>query len=115
MVAVVRRNPVESGSQRFLLVGSGGWMLSYLADVVVPVGGDRMVLVNPGNYELLMAGISWLGGADDLILSSPVSRQVARLEGLTPSVLALWRWIALAIMPGACLGLGIAVWFVRRS
>ncbi|MCH7798195.1 MAG: Gldg family protein [Planctomycetes bacterium] len=115
VVAVVRRNPVESGSQRFLLVGSGGWMLSYLADVVVPVGGDRMVLVNPGNYELLMAGISWLGGADDLILSSPVSRQVARLEGLTPSVLALWRWIALAIMPGACLGLGIAVWFVRRS
>jgi len=115
VVAVVRRNPVESGSQRFLLVGSGGWLLSYLADVVVPVGGDRMVLVNPGNYELLMAGINWLAGADDLILSSPVSRQVARLEGVTPSVLVLWRWIALVIMPGACLGIGITVWFVRRT
>ncbi len=115
VVAAVRRNPVESAQQRFLLVGSGGWLLSYLADVVVPVGGDRMVLVNPGNYELLMAGISWLGGADALIASSPVSRQVARLEGVTPSVLVFWRWIALAIMPGACLGLGISVWFVRRK
>ena len=73
-----------------------------------------MVLVNPGNYELLMAGIAWLADADDLIAASPVSRQVARLDGVTAIVQVLWRWIALAIIPGACLGLGIFVWAVRR-
>ncbi len=114
VVAAERLNPVRPGRQRLLVVGSGGWLLSYLADVVVTAGGDRMVLVNPGNYELLMAGIAWLADADDLIAASPVSRQVARLDGVTAIVQVLWRWIALAIIPGACLGLGIFVWAVRR-
>ncbi len=115
VVTAERRNPVKAGPQRILVVGSGGWLLSYLADVVVPVGGDRMVLVNPGNFELLMAGITWLAGDDDRIAASPVSRQVARLEGVTESVQSLWRWVALAIMPGGCLALGIFVWTVRRQ
>ena len=115
VVAAERRNPVKPGHQRMLVVGSGGWLLSYLADVVVPVGGDRMVLVNPGNFELLMAGITWLAGDDDRIASSPVSRQVARLEGVTEADLSLWRWVALAILPGGCLALGIFVWTVRRQ
>jgi hypothetical protein len=114
VVAVERRNPVGPGPQRLLVVGSGGWLLSYLADVVVNAGGDRMVLVNPGNHELLMAGVAWLANADDLIAASPVSRQVARLDGVTGSVQTLWRWIALAIIPGACLGLGIFTWAARR-
>ncbi len=114
VVAAERRNPVGPGPQRLLVVGSGGWLLSYLADVVVNIGGDRMVLVNPGNHELLMASIAWLAHADDLIASSPVSRQVARLAGVTATVQTLWRWIALAILPGACLGLGMFVWAVRR-
>ena len=114
VVAVERRNPVGPGPQRLLVVGSGGWLLSYLADVVVNVGGDRMALVNPGNHELLMAGVAWLANADDLIAASPVSRQVARLDGVTGSVQTLWRWIALAIIPGACLGLGIFTWAARR-
>ena len=115
VVTAERRNPMKAGQQRILVVGSGGWLLSYLADVVVPVGGDRMVLVNPGNFELLMAGITWLAGDDDRIASSPVSRQVARLEGVTESVRSLWRWVALVIMPGGCLALGIFVWTVRRQ
>ena len=115
VVTAERRNPVKAGQQRILVVGSGGWLLSYLADVVIPVGGDRMVLVNPGNFELLMAGITWLAGDDDRIASSPVSRQVARLEGVTDSVQSLWRWVALAFMPGSCLALGIFVWTVRRQ
>ncbi len=115
VVAAERRNPTGEGVQRLLVVGSGGWLLSYLADVVIPVGGDRRILVNPGNYEMLLAAVAWLAGADELIAASPISRQVARLEGVTDSVQTLWRWIALAIVPGGCLGLGLAVWMVRRS
>ena len=78
------------------------------------MGGDRLALVNPGNYELLLASIAWLAGADELIASSPVSQQVARLDGLTPPVRTLWRWMALAIVPGACLLSGVSVWVIRR-
>ena len=114
VVAAERRSPVAATTQRILVVGSGGWLLSYLADVVVPVGGNRMVLVNPGNYELLLASVAWLAGHDELIAPSPVSRQVSRLSGITPGVQVLWRWIAIVLAPGACLALGTAVWFVRR-
>ncbi len=115
VVAAERRNPVRDGDQRVLVVGSGGWALSYLADVVLSVGGDRMVLVNPGNYELLLAGLSWLAGADDLIAASPVSRQVARLDGVTPETELLWGGVTMGLMPLAWLVLGVGVWFVRRG
>ena len=72
------------------------------------------MLLNPGNYELLLASVAWLAGEDDLIAASPVSRQVARLEGLTPAVRTFWRWVAIAFLPAACLLAGVAVWMVRR-
>ncbi len=103
------------GRQRAIVVGSGGWALSYIADVTLSAGGGRAVLLNPGNYELLQASIAWLADADDMIAPSPVSRQVARLEGVGTAAQTLWRWIAVALVPGACLLLGVAVWFMRRA
>ena len=115
-IAVVRLDPMGAGGQqRLIVVGSGGWLLSYVADLVVSIGGERAVLLNPGNYELLLAGVAWLAGADTLIASSPVSRQVARLDGITPAVRTRWRWIAMAGLPAACLLLGVIVWLVRRT
>ncbi len=114
VVAGERIGAVEGGVPRFVVVGAGGWLLSYVADVVVAMGGQRVVLVNPGNYELLLAAVAWLAGHDELIAPSPVSRQVARLSGITPGVQVLWRWIAIVLAPGAWLALGTAVWFVRR-
>ena len=104
----------QRDEQRFMVVGSGGWMLSYIADAVIPLGGDRVALANPGNHELLLASAAWLAGMDDLIAPSPVSQQVARLDGITPQVQRRWRWIVLAGMPGCYLLLGVLVWQVRR-
>ena len=114
VVAVERTHPIDSGRQRCIVVGSGGWLLSYMADLVVDIGGERVVLVNPGNYELLLASIAWLAGLDEMIAPSAVSQQVARLDGITPAVQRRWRWIAVVIMPGGCLMLGAAVWYIRR-
>ena len=72
------------------------------------------MLVNPGNYELLLASIAWLAGQDEMIAPSAVSQQVSRLDGITPAVRARWRWIAVVVMPGGCLMLGAVVWFIRR-
>ncbi len=89
-------------------------MLSYIADVVIPLGGERVALANPGNYELLLSSVAWLAQMDELIAPSPISQQVARLDGITAAVLRVWWWGVLAGMPGGCLLLGVAVWVVRR-
>jgi hypothetical protein len=114
VVAARRPHPVERRDQRLLLVGSGGWMLSYIADVMVNVGGDRAALVNPGNYELAHNAIAWLAGMDQLIAESPTSRGVARLEGLTGGARRAWFWLLLVVLPLGVLGTGLGVWFVRR-
>ena len=59
-MATERSSPSGSGPQRVLTVASGGWMLSYVADVAVNVGGERYALVNPGNHELMLSGVAWL-------------------------------------------------------
>jgi hypothetical protein len=115
VVAVEKGHPIEPGArQRAMVVGSGGWLLSYVADLVLGAGGDRAVLLNPGNYELLLASVAWLAGADDLIAAGPVSQQVARLEGLTAGVRTFWQWVTIALLPAACLLAGVGVWLVRR-
>jgi hypothetical protein len=101
--------------RRAVVIGSGGWMLSFVSDVTVDLGGDRVALAHPGNYELLLASIAWLAGMDEFIAPSAASQQVARLSGITPAVRTAWLWITLAGMPLAMLGLGVAVWLVRRS
>ncbi len=115
VLSLERPHPLEPGrKQRCVVVGSGGWLLSYLADLAVPGAGERPVLLNPGNYELLLAATAWLAGADDLIAPSPVSQQVARLDGITPAARTVWRWVAVAVIPGSCLAMGVAVWLARR-
>ena len=113
-VAVERTHPIDGGLQRCIVIGSGGWLMSYMADLVVDAGGERVMLVNPGNYELLLASIAWLAGQDEMIAPSAVSQQVSRLDGITPTVRTRWRWIAIVVMPGWCLMLGVVVWFIRR-
>ncbi len=112
--AVERPHPVLRESQRFILIGSGGWMVSNVADVVVELGGGRVALVNPGNHELILSAVAWLARQDDLIAPSPIGQEIARLSGVSREVRQLWWWIALVGLPGFCLILGFVVWGVRR-
>jgi len=114
MIAAERANPIERGTQRFILVGSGGWLLSQVADAARSIGGGRAALVNPGNSELLLASVAWLAQMDELIAPSPVSQQVARLQGLHGKVAALWFVITVVVLPLGCLLFGVIVWTVRR-
>jgi len=114
VIAAERHHPLGGGTQRFLLVGSGGWLLSYVADAVTPVGGGRYALTNPGNQELLLASVHWLAEMDQLIAPSAVSQQVARLEGIDGAVALTWGLIAVIGTPLACLLLGVLVWLWRR-
>jgi hypothetical protein len=114
IVAAEAPSAATGGRQRFLLIGSGGWMLSYIADIATSVGGQRVVLEFPGNYELLLASAAWLAGMDELIAPSAVSQQVARLDGVTAAVRWTWGGLVVVGVPVAWLALGVVVWAVRR-
>ena len=113
-VAVERPHPVERGTQRCVVVGAGGWLMSNTADLVVGVGGERVALVNPGNYELALASVAWLAQMDELIAASPIGAEVARLDGIGTGARRWWTVLVLVVMPGATLALGTAVWLARR-
>ncbi|MEM7229561.1 MAG: Gldg family protein [Planctomycetota bacterium] len=114
VVGVERRHPESTGDQRVLIVGSGTWLMSNVADAVVSVGGQRIALAHPGNYELMLASIAWLAQHDDLIAPSPVSQEVARIAGLGDRSRSVWAWTMLAGIPGLCLVMGAGMWMVRR-
>jgi hypothetical protein len=114
-VVAERPSPTGRGVQRFMLVASGGWMVSSVADVVLSIGGGRVALVNPGNYELMLASVAWLAGMDDLIAATPMSQEIQRLDGITPQMRTLWSWIMGAGVPLGCVMLGAIVWLFRRS
>ena len=42
VVAAEGHSAVTGGAQRFLLVGSGGWMLSYITDIATSIGGEPL-------------------------------------------------------------------------
>ena len=103
-----------SGRQRMLVIGSGGWLLSAIADVAVSLGGDRFVLTNPGNRELMLSGSAWLAQMDELIVPGASRQEIARLDGIRDNIRTRWAWFSIAGMPAASLVLGVVVWMIRR-
>ncbi|MDG2291896.1 MAG: hypothetical protein P8L37_04490, partial [Phycisphaerales bacterium] len=101
--------------QRLLVAGSGPWLLTNVADVVVSAGGGRMTLLNPGNHELLQAAVAWLSGEDDLVAQGPLSQEVARLRGVTEDTRRGAGWLLLLGLPGLTIVFGLFVYMTRRN
>ncbi|MDG2022031.1 MAG: ABC transporter permease subunit [Phycisphaerales bacterium] len=114
-VAVAVEAMGENGMQRLVAVGSGGWALSALVNEAGTLGGDRLVLTNPGNRELALSSIAWLAGLDDLVATAATGREISRFSGLSNDARAGWG-LALTVFLG--LGpmlLGTIVWSMRRA
>jgi hypothetical protein len=112
IVAVERRTP-SGALARAIAVGSGGWLLSMLADVAQTLGGNRVLLSNPGNREFMLASAAWLGGLDSI--AGIAGREVPRV-GLVSERERAW-WFA-ALVGGGPLAIGAVgglVWWRRRS
>ena len=101
--------------QRLLVAGSGPWLLTNVADVVVSAGGGRMTLLNPGNHELMQAAVAWLSGEDDLVAQGPLSQEVARLRGVTEGARRGAGWLLLLGLPGLTIVFGLFVYMTRRN
>lgn len=112
--AVDADDPVTSVRRRAVVVGSGGWLLSTVADMTQSLGGNRFALANPGNRELLLASVAWLSGEESLLAGGGTGREVARVEPIGDQARAVWLAVLGLGMPGAVAFVGVAVWIRRR-
>ena len=116
MVAAVERVGADGRSQRAIVVGSSGWMLSNLADRTIELGGERVAFANPGNRELARSGVAWLAGLDAWVVAGSSGREVARLSGIGPETRTAWVAALLLGMPIVpLLAGGMVVWRRERS
>lgn len=115
VIYAVERDIESHSSQRVMVVGSGPWMLTNVADVAVSAGGDRISLLHPGNHELMMSSVAWLAGKDQLVAQGPLSQEVARLRGIGNTELQVVGWLLMLVLPGIVLLLGVGVWMARRT
>lgn len=113
-VAVLAERKIPGGAARAALVGSGGWMLSGIADLSDSLGGGRTALVNPGNRELLLATVAWLSGRSDLLDAGLSGREVPRIEGLTDESRHLWIAVLCAVLGAGPIALGAVIVGRRR-
>lgn len=105
-IAFAATRMVEGVEQRFLAVGSTVWMLDSI--------NLQYGITTPGNQELMLASVAWLAGMDEMILQSPASQQVARLQGIDATDRLIWGAGPGLVMPVVILLSGIVVWIVRR-
>jgi ABC-2 type transport system permease protein len=93
----------EDGA-RAVVVGSGGWMLTWAADRAMTLGGDQIAMVNPGNSELLLAAVTWLSGFDDWIAAGPIGQQSSRVGVLSRTTYLTWAAVLVLGIPLLLLG-----------
>ncbi|MBL9149659.1 MAG: Gldg family protein [Phycisphaerae bacterium] len=98
---------------RAVVVGSGGWLLSTIADASQSLGGDRFALTNPGNRALLIASVAWLAGLDPATFGG-AEREVARIGEISDRTRATWLLILVAGLPVAVALVGTGVAMKRR-
>lgn len=67
-----------------------------------------------GNLDFFMNSVNWLAEQEDRISIRPRSREASRLF-LTEAQVTALKVVTIDLVPVALLGLGLAMWLVRRS
>jgi ABC-type uncharacterized transport system involved in gliding motility auxiliary subunit len=89
------------------------------AEARVVVAGDGEFFSNQyqqllGNLDFFQNAVAWLAEQEDRIAIRPRSREASRLF-LSTAQVATIKFLTIDALPVALLGLGLAVWLVRRS
>jgi ABC-2 type transport system permease protein len=90
---------VHHDNARAIVVGSGGWLLSWAADRASQLGDGQVTMANPGNSEFLLSSLEWLAGLDDWIAASPIGQQSSRIEGLSSKMYTVWLVVLVLGIP----------------
>jgi len=101
----------EKGGVAGVTTGRGNGRVVVIGDVHL---FGNAVLAEYGNYQFAELTVGWLLDQAQLLAIGPRPIREYRIELRGPQV-ELLRWTLLALLPGAVLGLGVLVWFRRRS
>jgi ABC-type uncharacterized transport system involved in gliding motility auxiliary subunit len=77
----------------------------FFADEYLQLGGNR---------DFLMNAVGWLAEQEDRITIRPKRREASQVL-LTDAQATVMKFVTVDVLPVALLGLGLAVWMVRRS
>jgi ABC-type uncharacterized transport system involved in gliding motility auxiliary subunit len=91
----------RSDASRLVVAGDG----DFCSNKYLQLGGNR---------DFAMNAISWLAQQEDRITIRPKSRE-ASLVLLTDAQVQALKFLSVDVLPVGLLGLGLAVWMVRRS
>jgi len=85
----------------------------------IVVAGDGHFFTNDylqlgGNRDFAMNAVGWLAEQEDRITIRPKSREASQVL-LTDAQATAMKFVTVDVLPVALLGLGLAVWMVRRS
>jgi hypothetical protein len=69
----------------------------------------------PGNAELLINSVYWLGGMEQLIAASPRTQDIPRVERIDDKKMTALKWSLIGGLPLVALLCGVGIWFVRRG
>ncbi len=113
-VAMAAEKPAEKGPEK----GAGGTAGPAAGSRVV-VAGDGDFFTNKylqlgGNRDFALNAVGWLAEQEDRITIRPRSRE-ASVVMLTEAQATALKFLTVDVLPVALLGLGLAVWTVRRS
>jgi ABC-type uncharacterized transport system involved in gliding motility auxiliary subunit len=86
---------------RLVVAGDG----DFFSDKYLQLGGNR---------DFAMNALGWLAEQEDRITIRPRSRE-ASLVMLTQAQATALKFLSVDVLPVGLLGLGLAVWMVRRS
>jgi len=114
-VALAARN--EKTDAAIVVLGNGGSFLDgYLGERVprITSKGERITFDPPptANADLLINAVLWLADRPDLIGAGPVV--IPPVQPIPEGRMAAIRLLVWALLPGALLASGLAVWMVRR-
>ncbi len=98
VLAWALERPVESGTQRVVVVGSHLWLFDMVARRKSELEG-RIVETSPGNTELAQASIDWLAGQDSMIVRSGDAAALAIVQPMDPARKRALEWFFIGGLP----------------
>jgi hypothetical protein len=106
----------KEGGGRLIVFGCIQFALNQIIGIPDPNLARQGILVSrfPGNSELFLNSVFWLGRQEPLISISPTAMEVSRIKEINSGVLGVWRvGVLLILLPALVIVAGV-VMFVRR-
>jgi hypothetical protein len=114
----IRNKGQKDKEQRVAVIGSKFLGSNFFTtDLSQPVRiGSNIYSVPrfPGNEELMKNTVLWLAGYENMISVSSKANTASRIGDVKPGLLNFIRIAVVALIPLLAMGLGMAVWGIRR-